>query len=77
MTLLPTSPAWRLDGIPSDQHWLIEGLWADQAVGIVGGEPKMRQILPGPGHGRLGRLGNPLPGQTPASTCSASATGCA
>jgi AAA domain len=25
---------------PEERHWLIEGLWADQAVGIVGGEPK-------------------------------------
>jgi len=25
---------------PKERHWLIEGLWADQAVGIVGGEPK-------------------------------------
>jgi AAA domain len=21
-------------------HWLVEGLWSDQAVGILGGEPK-------------------------------------
>jgi len=26
-------------------RWLIEGLWADQAVGIVGGEPKSGQSL--------------------------------
>ena len=25
---------------PEERRWLIEGLWADQAVGIVGGEPK-------------------------------------
>lgn len=45
MTLLPTSPAWCLDEVPADQHWLIEGLWADQAVGIVGGEPKCGKSL--------------------------------
>lgn len=25
---------------PAQRHWLIEGLWAEQAVGLVGGEPK-------------------------------------
>jgi hypothetical protein len=39
-TLLPTSPAHLLERRPAAEHWLIEGLWADQAVGIVGGEPK-------------------------------------
>jgi hypothetical protein len=37
---LPTSPAWQLPHAPPQQHWLIEDLWADQAVGILGGEPK-------------------------------------
>jgi len=39
-TLLPTRPAHLLERRPAADHWLIEGLWADQAVGIVGGEPK-------------------------------------
>ena len=38
--LLPTSPAHQLELRPAHHRWLIEGLWADQAVGIVGGEPK-------------------------------------
>jgi len=25
---------------PESERWLVEGLWADQAVGIIGGEPK-------------------------------------
>jgi len=25
---------------PEEQRWLIDGLWADQAVGVIGGEPK-------------------------------------
>lgn len=29
-----------LDALPAEQRWLIEGLWSQQAVGIVGGEPK-------------------------------------
>jgi len=37
---LDTSPAWQLDEQPVTDSWLIEDLWAAQAVGIVGGEPK-------------------------------------
>lgn len=40
MTLLPVEPAHRLQDRPEQQRWLIEGLWADEAVGIIGGEPK-------------------------------------
>ena len=40
MTGLPVDLAWRLAAVPPERNWLIEGLWADQAVGIVGGEPK-------------------------------------
>jgi AAA domain len=40
MTALPVRPAHLLDAIAPEQRWLIEGLWAAQAVGIVGGEPK-------------------------------------
>lgn len=39
-TLLPTSPAHQLEHRPPERRWLIETLWAEQAVGIVGGEPK-------------------------------------
>lgn len=40
MRLLPVQPAHELSAAPSTGTWLIEGLWAEQAVGIVGGEPK-------------------------------------
>ena len=40
MSLLPFTPAHRLASKPPEQRWLVEGLWADQAVGILGGEPK-------------------------------------
>jgi hypothetical protein len=40
MTLLPVQPAHALPRHAEDGRWLIEGLWGDQAVGIVGGEPK-------------------------------------
>jgi hypothetical protein len=40
MRLLPVAPAWRLaEGVP-EQRWLVTGLWSEEAVGIVGGEPK-------------------------------------
>jgi RecA-family ATPase len=37
---LPVEPAWRLSARADEQRWLVSGLWAEQAVGIVGGEPK-------------------------------------
>lgn len=40
MVGLPVRPAHELSSTPPSGAWLIEGLWADQAVGIVGGEPK-------------------------------------
>ena len=40
MSLLPVEPAYRLAERSEDHRWLIAGLWSEQAVGIVGGEPK-------------------------------------
>ncbi len=40
MNLLPVEPAWRLADRAEDQRWLVSGLWSEQAVGIIGGEPK-------------------------------------
>jgi AAA domain len=40
MTLLPVEPAYRLAERSEEHRWLIAGLWSEQAVGIVGGEPK-------------------------------------
>jgi len=40
MTQLPVQPAWRLAEAPEQQRWLVEGLWSEEAVGIIGGEPK-------------------------------------
>ena len=37
---LPVERAHRLAERPEQQRWLVTGLWAEQAVGIVGGEPK-------------------------------------
>jgi hypothetical protein len=37
---LPVEPAWRLAERADSQRWLVTGLWSEQAVGIVGGEPK-------------------------------------
>jgi RecA-family ATPase len=40
MTQLPVQPAWRLAEAPEQRRWLVEGLWSEEAVGIIGGEPK-------------------------------------
>ena len=38
--MLPVEPAWRLAERDEEHRWLVAGLWSEQAVGIVGGEPK-------------------------------------
>ena len=40
MTALPVERACDLAVMPDEEKWLIEELWAEQAVGILGGEPK-------------------------------------
>jgi hypothetical protein len=37
---LPVTPAHALAERTEDQRWLVEGLWSEEAVGIIGGEPK-------------------------------------
>ncbi len=39
-TLLPVTRAADLAEVPAERRWLVEQLWGDEAVGIVGGEPK-------------------------------------
>lgn len=38
--LLPLQWPWELTQVPQDRRWLVERLWPDQGVGIIGGEPK-------------------------------------
>ena len=40
MTPLPTCRPCEIASQEQGTSWLVESLWADQAVGIVGGEPK-------------------------------------
>jgi hypothetical protein len=40
MMRLPVLRACELPVCPPEHRWLIEDLWAERAVGIVGGEPK-------------------------------------
>jgi hypothetical protein len=40
MNTLPFQRACQLDTTGPQTQWLIDGLWGDQAVGILGGEPK-------------------------------------
>lgn len=38
--MLPLSWPWELIALPEDKRWLVDRLWLDQGVGIIGGEPK-------------------------------------
>ena len=38
--LLPVQPAHQLPARSEAQRWLVTGLWLEQAVGVLGGEPK-------------------------------------
>jgi len=40
MSGLPVEQAYHLADRAEEQRWLVTGLWSEQAVGIVGGEPK-------------------------------------
>jgi RecA-family ATPase len=40
MSTFEVKRASELQACPDAHRWLVHGLWADQAVGIVGGEPK-------------------------------------
>jgi len=40
MNILPVTLAYKIPEQPVEKRWLIETLWAQQAVGIIGGEPK-------------------------------------
>jgi hypothetical protein len=40
MRTLPVAPAWRLAERDPELRWLVTHLWSQDAVGIVGGEPK-------------------------------------
>src|SRR5262245_58992823 len=40
MTVLPVAPAHRLAERAEERRWLVTSLWTEQAVGIIGGEPK-------------------------------------
>jgi len=40
MNILPVERACQLASSGPQMQWLVEGLWSEQAVGILGGEPK-------------------------------------
>ena len=40
MSQLPVQLACHLAECPEQQRWLVNALWSEQAVGIIGGEPK-------------------------------------
>jgi AAA domain len=40
MSLLSFTPAHSLPTRPEEHRWLVKDLWSEQAVGLIGGEPK-------------------------------------
>ena len=46
MSLLPVTPAHRLAERAAEQRWLVSSLWSEEAVGIIGGEPKCCKSSP-------------------------------
>jgi RecA-family ATPase len=40
MEALPTTMAHELSRVQAEAKWMIEGLWLDRAVGIIGAQPK-------------------------------------
>jgi AAA domain len=40
MNRLPVAPAHTLAERAEEQRWLVDRLWSEEAVGIIGGEPK-------------------------------------
>lgn len=69
--MLPVLPASQLEPRPPDRRWLVEELWGDEAVGILGGEPKCGKSLlalqlsvaVGSGRACLGRFAVARPGR--------------
>lgn len=39
-SFLPVTRAAELADVPTERRWLVDELWGDEAVGIIGGEPK-------------------------------------
>ena len=40
MTKLPVKPSLRRPEKPEDMRWMVEYLWPELPVGIIGGEPE-------------------------------------
>jgi len=51
MNPLPVAPAYRLAERAEEQRWLVDGLWSEEAVGIIGGEPKCCKLSGDNQHG--------------------------
>lgn len=72
VTPFETKRACQLDESPPDARWLIESLWADSGVGVIGGTPKSYKSWLGleiacavaSGTNCLGRFNVPRPGPT-------------
>jgi hypothetical protein len=41
VTALPVRLAFELEACPAERRWLIEDMWAERGVGVLGGSPKL------------------------------------
>jgi len=48
MKTFPVTKASALGAAEPESHWLINDLWGEEAVGILGGEPKWVQPVSDP-----------------------------
>jgi RecA-family ATPase len=48
MTEMPTCKVYQISECPEGIAWMIEGLWLDNGVGIIGGEPKSFKTFAAP-----------------------------
>ena len=62
MNPLPVAPAYRLAERAEEQRWRVDGLWSEEAVGIIGGEPKCCKLSGDNQHGCPRQSGWMTPG---------------
>jgi hypothetical protein len=64
----PVVPAHQIAGEATSPRWLVEGLWGEEAVGIIGGEPKCGKTFLALGLAVAVASGRPCLGRFPVHT---------
>jgi len=64
----PVLPAHQISGEATSPRWLVEGLWGEEAVGIIGGEPKCGKTFLALGLAVAVASGRPCLGRFPVHT---------